>query len=151
MNGNLMLLGLIIIGMLSRSNIITTAACILLVVKLVRLDHYLPLIERRGLELGLLFLTLGVLVPFANQKIQPKDVAAVLTSWPGIVALAGGAIAAWMNAKGLQLLKLDPQLVVGLVMGSILGIVFLRGIPVGPLMAGGITALLLKLFQLFTK
>lgn len=151
MNGNLMLLGLIVIGMLSRSNIITTAACILLVVKLVRLDHYLPLIERRGLELGLLFLTLGVLVPFANQKIQPKDVAAVLTSWPGIVALAGGAIAAWMNAKGLQLLKLDPQLVVGLVMGSILGIVFLRGIPVGPLMAGGITALLLKLFQLFTK
>ena len=31
----------------------------------------------------------------------------------------------------------------------IVGIVFLRGIPVGPLMAAGITALLLKFLQLF--
>ncbi|MFM9330303.1 DUF441 domain-containing protein [Paenibacillus mesotrionivorans] len=151
MNGNLLLLALIVIGMVGRSNIITTAACILLVVKLIHLERYLPTIERRGLELGLLFLTMGVLVPFASERISVKDVTAVFTSWPGIIALVGGALATWMNGKGLDLLKFDPQLIVGLVIGSIMGIIFLRGVPVGPLMAAGITAFLLKLGQFFFK
>ncbi|GAA3405488.1 DUF441 domain-containing protein [Paenibacillus hodogayensis] len=145
MNGELLLLLLIIVGMIGRSPIITTAACILLVVKLIHLERYLPTIERRGLELGLLFLTMGVLVPFASERISTKDIAAVFTSWPGIIALIGGAIATYMNGKGLDLLKIDPQLIVGLVIGSIFGIIFMRGIPVGPLMAAGITALLLKI------
>lgn len=145
MNGEVVLVILIIIGLLGRSHIITTAACILLIIKLIQLDRYLPAVERRGLELGLLFLTMGVLVPFASGKISVKDLTSVFTSWPGIIALTGGAVATYMNGKGLELLKIDPQLIVGLVIGSIFGIIFLRGIPVGPLMAAGITALFLKI------
>jgi uncharacterized membrane protein (DUF441 family) len=146
MNGEVLLVVLIIVGLLGRSHIITTAACILLIVKLISLDRYLPTIERRGLELGLLFLTMGVLVPFASEKINMKDIINVFTSWPGILALTGGAVATYMNGKGLDLLKIDPQLIVGLVIGSIFGIIFLKGIPVGPLMAAGITAFFLKVF-----
>jgi uncharacterized membrane protein (DUF441 family) len=76
---------------------------------------------------------------------------AVFTSWQGILALAGGIAATYMNGKGLDLLKMDPQLIVGMVIGSIFGILFLKGIPVGPLMAAGITALLLKMFQMWTQ
>jgi uncharacterized membrane protein (DUF441 family) len=148
MNGDLLLVILIIIGLVGRSHIITTAACILLVIKLIHLDRYLPTIERRGLELGLLFLTMGVLVPFASEKINLKDILQVFTSWQGLIALSGGAIATYMNAKGLDLLKVDPQIIVGLVIGSIFGIVFMRGIPVGPLMAAGITALFMKIVSL---
>lgn len=147
LNGEVLLVILIIIGLVGRSPIITTAACILLIVKLVQLDRFLPAIERRGLEFGLLFLTMGVLVPFASEKISWRDIAQVFMSWPGILALAGGAIATYMNGKGLAMLKMDPELIVGLVIGSIFGIIFLRGIPVGPLMAAGITAMLLKLFS----
>lgn len=145
-----MLLALIVVGLIGRSPIITTAACVLLIVKLVHLERYLPSIERRGMEFGLLFLTLAVLVPFASGKVQTKDILSMFTSWTGWVALIGGAIATYMNGKGLELLKLDPQLIVGLVIGSIVGIVMLRGVPVGPLMAAGITAAILKLLQLFT-
>ncbi|MFC5447947.1 DUF441 domain-containing protein [Paenibacillus aestuarii] len=145
MNGDILLVILIIIGLVGRSPIITTAACVLLVFKLIGLDRYLPTVERRGLELGLLFLTMGVLVPFASERISYKDIASVFTTWPGIIALIGGAIATYMNGKGLELLKIDPQLIVGLVLGSIFGIIFMRGIPVGPLMAAGITAFLLKI------
>lgn len=145
MNGELLLIILIIIGMIGRSHIITTAACILLIMKLVQLERFLPAMERRGLELGLLFLTIAVLVPFANEKISYRDILSVFTSWPGWFALLGGGIATYMNGKGLDLLKIDPQLIVGLVVGSIFGILFLRGIPVGPLMAAGITAFFLKL------
>src|SRR5690606_27819324 len=117
MNGELLLVILIVIGLIGRSPIITTAACILLIVKLIQLDRFLPTIDRRGLELGLLFLTMGVLVPFASEKIKLKEIVEVFTSWPGILALTGGAIATYMNGKGLALLKIDPQLIVGLVIG----------------------------------
>lgn len=152
MNGVLLLVLLIIIGLIGRSNIITMAACILLVVKLIHLERYLITIERRGIELGLLFLTMAVLVPFASERISTKDIVALFTSWPGIIALTGGALATYMNGKGLELLKLDPQVIIGLVIGSIFGIVLMKGIPVGPLMAAGITAFLLKLMEfLFHK
>ncbi len=151
MTGDIILVGLIIIGIAGRSPIIATAACVLLIVKLVHLDRYLPAIERRGLELGLLFLTFSVLVPFASGRIAPKEIAQALSSWPGWLALTGGAIATYVNGKGLELLKLDPQLIVGLVIGSILGIVFFRGVPVGPLMAAGITAILFKVFTLISE
>ncbi|REE70643.1 uncharacterized membrane protein (DUF441 family) [Paenibacillus taihuensis] len=147
MSGEVVLVVLIIIGLIGRSPIISTAACVLLIVKLVHLQRFLPTIERRGLELGLLFLTFSVLVPFASERITTKDMLSVVTSWPGILALTGGAIATYVNGKGLEMLRLDPQLIVGLVVGSIFGIVFLRGIPVGPLMAAGITAILFKLFS----
>jgi uncharacterized membrane protein (DUF441 family) len=148
MNGDVLLVVLIVVGLIGRSHIITMAACVLLIVKLIHLERYLPTIERRGLELGLLFLTMGVLVPFASNRITYREVLNVFTTWPGILALVGGTLATYMNGKGLELLKIDPQLIVGLVIGSIIGILFLRGIPVGPLMAAGITALLIKMFSL---
>ncbi|MDR6224667.1 DUF441 domain-containing protein [Desmospora profundinema] len=147
MKPELLLVVLIVIGLLGRSPIIATAASLLLILKLTHLERFFPAVERRGLEIGLLFLTIAVLVPFATGRISLKEVWAVFTSWPGILALAGGAIATYMNGKGLDLLKVDPQMMIGLVLGSIFGILFLRGIPVGPLMAAGITALLMKLFS----
>lgn len=142
-----MLVGLIIIGLLGRSHIIATAASILLILKLTSLERFFPAVERRGLELGLLFLTMAVLVPFANGKIEWKDFSPLLTTVSGVLALLGGALATYMNSQGLSLLKADPEMVVGLVIGSIIGIIFFRGIPVGPLMAAGITALFIHIFR----
>jgi uncharacterized membrane protein (DUF441 family) len=147
MHGETLLVILIIIGLIGRSHIIATAASLLLILKLVHLERFFPAVERRGLEFGLLFLTMAVLVPFASEKITYKDVLSAFTTVPGILALAGGAVATYMNGKGLDLLKLDPQLIVGLVIGSIFGIIFMRGIPVGPLMAAGITAFFIKIMQ----
>jgi len=144
-----MLVILILIGLIGRSPIIATAASILLVLKLTALERYFPTVERRGLELGLLCLTMSVLVPFASEKITWRDIAPLFTTMIGLLALTGGALATWMNGKGLDLLRAEPHMIVGLVIGSILGIVLLRGIPVGPLMAAGITALILKLWQWF--
>lgn len=147
MNPDILLVVLIIIGIVGRSPLIATAASFLLILKLIHLDRYFPALERRGLEFGLLFLTLSVLIPFASGRINTKDVLMVFTSTPGILALLGGALATYMNGKGLDLLKVDPQLIVGLVIGSIFGILFMRGIPVGPLMAAGITAFFLQILK----
>lgn len=151
MSGEILLVILIIIGLIGRSHIIATAASVLLILKLTSLDRYFPAVERRGLEIGLLFLMMSVLVPFANERINWRDVTSLFTSWYGILALTGGAIATYMNGKGLELLKIEPEIIIGLVIGSIFGIVFLKGVPVGPLMAAGITVFLLKIFQFLFK
>lgn len=149
MGGEILLLMLIIIGLVAKAPLIATSACILLVLKLTKLTHYFPLIERRGLELGLLFLMLSVLVPFASGKITIKELKNCFISIPGLMAIIGGTLATYMNGDGLRMLKLQPELLLGLVIGSIIGIVFLKGIPVGPLMAAGLTALFLKIINCF--
>lgn len=148
MNGELILVILILIGLVGRSPIIATAASFLLILKLTALNHLFIPLEERSLEIGLLFLTMAVLVPFADNKIGWKEIKPLFTTWYGILSLIGGALATSMNGKGLQLLQVDPEVIIGLVIGSIFGIVFLRGVPVGPLMAAGITAALLKLFHM---
>ncbi|MCL6635878.1 MAG: DUF441 family protein [Peptococcaceae bacterium] len=95
----------------------------------------------------LLFLILSILVPLANGRVSERDIIYNLTSLPGLLAVAGGAVATQLNTEGLRLLQADPEVVFGIVLGSILGIVILNGVPVGPLMAAGATALFLKVLR----
>ncbi|SDG89811.1 Uncharacterized membrane protein, DUF441 family [Aneurinibacillus thermoaerophilus] len=150
-SGEAALVILIIVGLIGRSPIIATAASMLLMLKLTSLERFFPAVERRGMELGLLFLTISVLVPFASERITAKDLLPLFTTLMGVIALTGGALATYLNGKGLDMLRAQPHLIVGLVVGSIIGIVFLRGIPVGPLMAAAITALLLKFIYFVSK
>ncbi len=151
MSGANILVGLLLIGIVARSNLIATAACVLLVFKFTNLNFVFSLLERRGLELGLLFLLLSIMVPLANGKVSERDIIHNLTSLPGILAVTGGAVATHLNTRGLRLLKLDTQIVFGLVLGSILGIVFLHGVPVGPLMAAALTALFMESTRIFRR
>ncbi len=63
MNPDLLLVLLIVIGLIGRSPIIATAASLLLILKLTHLERFFPAVERRGLEIGLLFLTIAVWSP----------------------------------------------------------------------------------------
>ena len=107
--------------------------------------------EERGIELGLFFLMIAVLAPLALERVGIKEIMITFSSLSGILAIAGGIIATRLNGMGLTLLDNQPQIILGLVIGSVIGIVFLRGVPVGPLMAGGITAFFLYLLGLFGR
>lgn len=148
MPGITLLVILLLIGIVASSNLIAIAACTLLIFRLANLQYFFPLLERRGLELGLLFLLLVILVPIANGQVTERDLIYNLSSWPGILAILGGALATHLNGEGLKLLQLEPQIIFGLVIGSLIGIVFFNGIPVGPLMAAGLTALFMEMTRL---
>jgi len=139
------LLLLMLLGILGRSNIIAAAAAILLLLQFTNLQRIYPFLERRALEAGLIFLVVSVLVPFAAGRAAPKDMLASFVTVPGLIAIASGIIATHMNCQGLELLQRHPQMMIGMVIGSIVGVAFFGGIPVGPLMAGGIAALLIQL------
>ncbi|HAG10176.1 MAG TPA: DUF441 domain-containing protein [Desulfotomaculum sp.] len=149
MSGVYMLVVLLLVGIVARSNLISSAACILLVLKFSSLDMFFPFLEKRGLEIGLLFLLLSILVPVATEKITKNEILYSFLSLPGILAILGGALATYLNGDGLKLLQIDPEIIFGVVIGSIIGITFFGGIPVGPLMAAGLTALFLNIIGLF--
>jgi len=141
-----MLVALLLVGIVARSNLIAIAACVLLILRFSNLSFVFPIMERRGLEVGLLFLLLYILVPIAQGMVTEKDLLYNIASIPGMLSIIGGAVATHMNSEGLKLLGLKPETIFSLVIGSIFGIVFFHGVPVGPLMAAGIAALYLEIF-----
>ncbi len=147
-NATIGLLVLLLLGIWARSNLVAAAAAILLVIRFARLSFLFPVLERRGVELGLLFLTLAMLVPFALGKVTLRDISKGLLTVPGMLAVLGGALATHLNGRGLHLLADNSYLMISLIVGSILGIVVWGGIPVGPLMAAGVTYLMLQVIDL---
>ncbi len=142
---NLLLLIILMIGLVFNNHLIASAAGSLLVLKLTKLHSLLYLFERRAIDVGLLFLLIAVLIPFALERVGIKDIWLTFQSLPGIIAVVGGIAAAYLCGQGLILLQLQPEVVVGLVLGTVIGVSLLKGIPVGPLAAAGVTAILLNI------
>lgn len=148
---NMLLIIILTLGLAFNNNLVAAGAGSLLVLKLVKMRYILNLLERRALDIGLLFLLVAVLVPFALDKVKIKDIWQTFQSVQGIIAIVGGIIAAYICGQGLILLQLQPQVVVGLVVGTVIGVSLLKGIPVGPLAAAGITAFLFGLLGIGKK
>ena len=91
--------------------------------------------------MGLLFLIITLLIPLADGRVGEQEIINNMASLSGVLAITGGAVATYLNTIGIRLMRMDPEVVFGLIIGSIFGVVFLRGVPVGPLMAAGIAAL----------
>ena len=60
-----------------------------------------------------------------------------------IIAIVAGIIVAWLGGRGVNLMGNQPVLVTGLLIGTIIGVAFLKGVPVGPLIAAGILSLII--------
>ncbi len=141
----LILLVIFTLGVFVRNPLIVAAAGILLVLQALNVQILFRYMQTRGIEAGLILMLLAVLVPFATGRIRLVDVVAAFKSYTGVAGVIGGLLASSISAPGITLLKHRPEVIVGLVIGSVLGVVFLRGIPVGPLAAAGFAAFLLKL------
>lgn len=146
---NLILLVIFLLGLWADSPVIAGAAGILLVLQVTNLHLLYPILQEHGLEVGLVFLVLSVLVPFATGRVPPLEILRSFFSLPGLVAIVSGLVATTLNSRGLRLLQEEPAMMIGLVVGSIVGVIFFGGIPVGPLMAGGVAAILLGLLGLW--
>ena len=138
----LLLVILIILGLLSHNSAITISAAVLLIMQQTFLSSHIPLLEKYGVKIGIIILTIGVLSPLVSGKIQLPDLSGFL-SWKMALSISVGVLVAWLVGKGVPLMGEQPILVTGLLIGTIIGVAFLGGIPVGPLIAAGILALLL--------
>lgn len=151
LKANLVLFFFFCTGLVFGNSLVAASAGTLLVLKLLNSPLLLAILERHALQWGLLFLLIAVLLPFTKDQSSGKGLLAVLLTPTGVVAVVGGITAAYLSGQGLGLLHLKPEIIIGLILGTILGVFFCKGIPVGPLAAAGLTAVLLKLLGLIEK
>ncbi|NMA61317.1 MAG: DUF441 domain-containing protein [Firmicutes bacterium] len=140
------LLIVFVVALLTKNNLLAAAAAIVFFLDLMRLQRFFPMIQSRGLEAGLLLLTIALLVPFSTGQVTLKSLIASLWSPLGVFAIVGGLLGAYLNSQGLDLVTVEPTIVPGILVGVIISVFFFGGVSVGPIMAAGITALLARIF-----
>lgn len=143
----LLLLVILILGLAGKSGVLVAAASVLLLLHSLHLNRLVGAIETRALELGLIFLMVSVLAPFARGEIHARELVRTLLSAPGILTVLAAVLATRLNLGGLEILKREPSLMLGIVVGSIAGVILARGIPVGPLMAAGLAWVFINLWR----
>ena len=151
MNSGIFLISLITLGFLARSRVIVLAALILILLKELKINPALLFLSKKGIEIGLVFLLLAILAPLLVKPVHWQELKDLITDYRGVIAIIAGILATQANGMGLELLNELPLLIIGIIIGSLLGIVIFGGIPVGPLMAAGIAALLLKFFDFISR
>ncbi|EFI0063287.1 DUF441 family protein [Escherichia coli] len=107
----LILLGLAALGFISHNTTVAVSILVLIIVRVTPLSTFFPWIEKQGLSIGIIILTIGVIV-------------------------------SWLGGRGVTLMGSQPQLVAGLLVGTVLGVALFRGVPVGPLIAAGLVSLI---------
>lgn len=141
---NLILLVLLALGIIGDNPTVSIAVAILLLFRLLHFDRAFPVLEQYGLQIGIIILTIGVLTPLASGKIKADSFLHLFTNWQSILAVAIGIFVAYLAGKGTTLMTSNPLVVTGLLLGTIIGVTFFRGVPVGPLIAAGILAFILQ-------
>lgn len=139
----IVLIILLACGIFSHNSAITIAAAVLIIFKITPLSVYFPLLQAHGLNIGLIILTIGVLTPIASGKIPGDAILKSFLSFKSLLAIAIGVFVAWLGARGVKLMSHQPDVVAGLLIGTVAGVALLRGVPVGPLIAAGLMTLLI--------
>ncbi|WP_274649905.1 DUF441 domain-containing protein [Paenibacillus humicola] len=140
---SLLLVGFAALGILSHNNTITIAVILLLLVRVMKLDAAFPWLEKYGLTVGIIILTIGVMAPLASGRISLAAIRDSFLNWKSLLAIGIGVLVAYLGGRGVSLMAHQPTVVAGLLIGTVLGVAFFKGVPVGPLIAAGLLSLLI--------
>jgi uncharacterized membrane protein (DUF441 family) len=148
---NIPILVIIVLSVLGNNHSVSIAAITLLLIKLLGFNTWFPVIENHGINIGIIILTMAVLAPIADGRISMDGIVGTFKSSAGLIAIVVGVFVAWVAAKGVPFMKGTPEAVTALVVGTIVGVCFFRGLAVGPLIAGGLVSLFISGLEFLKK
>lgn len=146
--GSFLLFIVLVAGLLGKNDLIALAALVTLTLQAAGADLAFSFLGRFSVQVGVVFLLIGLLLPFAMGNPGFPALRANMLSPAGLLAVTVGAVSAYLAGEGVELLTLRPEVMMGLVVGSLIGVAWFDGIPAGPLVAGGTAAVLMRLFRL---
>lgn len=139
-------LGLILIlSYIGHNMSVLYATLIVLALKALGLHSLLNALGSDGLNWGIILLTAAILVPIATGTVTVQTMIDSFKTPLGITATIAGILAAVAGGSGITLLKNSPEVVSALIIGTMAGVFFFKGIAVGPLIAGGLTYLVMSI------
>ncbi len=138
------LIVLVLLGVLSffvHNTAVSVSILALLFIKITPLAQFFPYIEKQGVTLGIIILTIAVMAPLASGSLPASSLLKSFLDWKSLLAIVVGIGVSWLGGRGVSLMSSQPTIVGGLLVGTIIGISLFRGVPVGPLIAAGIVSL----------
>ncbi|TKC15775.1 DUF441 domain-containing protein [Robertmurraya kyonggiensis] len=143
----LLLLG---IGLVAKNNSLIIAIAFLIIMKVIGVDSkYFAFIQSKGINWGVIVITIAVLAPIASGEIGFKDLSSAFKSPYAWIALISGMVVALLAKNGITLLAKDPHITSALVLGTILAVSIFKGVAVGPLIGAGIAYMVMRVFEFF--
>ncbi|CAJ1315476.1 UPF0756 membrane protein [Paenibacillus nuruki] len=139
----LILLVLAALGIIGNNSTVTIAMLVLLLIRVLGWHQAFPWLQKYGLTIGIIILTIGVMTPLASGKISLDTILSSFLSWKSLAAIGIGLFVAYLGGRGTILMTNQPTVVAGLLIGTLLGVAFFKGVPVGPLIAAGLLSLLI--------
>jgi uncharacterized membrane protein (DUF441 family) len=141
MSSYLILFGLALLGYVAHNSTVTISALALIVMRAVLSDSRLSYFGSHGLNWGMILLTAAMITP-----IGINDILNVFKSPAGIASVVVGIVVAILGKWGVDVMTNEPQIVVSILVGTIIGVIFFKGVPVGPMIASGIFYMFLQIF-----
>ncbi|EOC1339799.1 DUF441 domain-containing protein [Cronobacter dublinensis] len=141
----LILLALAGLGFVSHNMAVTVSVLVLvlIVIRMTPLSAWFPWVEKQGVTVGIIILTISVMAPIASGTLPTSTLFHAFLNWKSLVAIAVGIFVSWLGGKGVALMGSQPSIVAGLLVGTVIGVALFRGVPVGPLIAAGLVSLLI--------
>ena len=143
------IIAILLLSLLGHNMTVVYAAGIVLALKVLGLASALNALGSQGINWGIVILTAAILVPIANGTITIHTMIDAFRTHVGIIAIVAGLLAALAGGSGVELLKSTPDVIPALIIGTMAGVIFLHGVAVGPLIAGGVTYFVLQLIARF--
>lgn len=136
-----------VLGLVGHNYSVAIASGVLFVLRFIGANQVLTYLQTYGLDAGIILLTAAVLTPVATGKIGALQMKEAFLSPLGLVAIGVGIVVAIFAGRGVVFIKNDPLTISAIVVGTLIGVTFFRGVAVGPLIAAGLTAIILEMYQ----
>ncbi|MEX0135281.1 DUF441 family protein [Bacillus nitratireducens] len=138
-----LLLGIIVtLALLVKDYALAGAACLLGVLLAVGQKTLLHLIQQYSFPIGIFFLMLFLLVPITSGKITSENVIKLITSPIGLGSILAGFTVSYIGGKGVGVLPMNPTILLGVLIGTLISVLFTKGLPAGLIIAAGIIAII---------
>lgn len=115
----LILLGLAALGFISHNTTVAISILVLIIVRVTPLNAFFPWVEKQGLTVGIIILTIGVMAPIASGTLPPSTLIHSFMNWKSLLAIAVGVFVSWLGGRGVSLMGSQPHLVAGLLVGTV--------------------------------
>ena len=153
MSEYLTLIFVLVLSIVGHNNTVIYAAVLVLILKIAAQvsgqPQVLEWMGNHGLNLGIIILTAAVLVPIADGTVTIQTIIDSFKTPIGIVAVIAGLLAAISGGVGVPLMQTNPNVIPSLIVGTMAGVFFFKGIAVGPLIAAGFTYFVMALIEHF--
>ncbi|SDX21807.1 Uncharacterized membrane protein, DUF441 family [Marininema mesophilum] len=121
---------------------LASAALLLVGVCLVRYAPVTAMLQKHSFHVGIFFLMVFLLFPLTNSKVDILGTVKQLITPLGIFAILMGFAISYIGGKGVGVLSTQPVVLFGVLLGTLVAVLLVKGLPAGLIIAAGMVALI---------